>query len=260
MDELSNAKPNTINSVLRALDVLLHLANSSRPLGITEIAEELDVSKAVVYRILSSLRARGFAEIDPSTRRYHLGAGVVMLTERYLTGLDLREVCRSAMRELVDVTEETATLSVRHGFSRIYIDQITPERNVKMVVDIGRSYPLHAGASSKAFLAFLAPPEQEEYLASELKSVTPETITSPAGLRRELQKIRDQGYATSSGERAPGAASVAAPVFGTGSDLPVAVISVCGPAERFAKKAESIAMQLLEASRRVSDRLGHRAE
>lgn len=256
-NRLNKTPTNTINSVLRALDVLLHLGASDRSLGVTEIADELHLSKAVVFRILASLRARDLAEIDAVTHRYHLGPGLLALTEAYLNGLDFRDVCRPIMRELVLSTNETVTLSIRVGFSRTYIDQITPERNVKMIVDVGQSYPLHAGASSKAFLAFLAEDEQESYLRSDLEALTPVTVASPDALRAELKIIRERGYASSAGERDPGAASVAAPIYRAGSTVPVAVMSACGPAERFVQEVDTIAGALLAATRLASARLGH---
>ena len=45
-------------------------------------------------------------------------------------------------------TDETATLSLRTGWERVYIDQVTPERDVKMMVQLGLRAPLHAGAST----------------------------------------------------------------------------------------------------------------
>ena len=67
-------KPQTVGAVERAADVLnaftdLDGANA----GVTELSERLGLSKAVVHRILASLRARGFIDLDEQTRRYSLG-------------------------------------------------------------------------------------------------------------------------------------------------------------------------------------------
>jgi IclR family acetate operon transcriptional repressor len=109
-------KETTINAVLRALDVLFTVAESTQPtIGVTEISDQLGVSKAIVYRILSSLRAKGMVEIDQNTHRYFLGPKVLALGEAYRSRLDLRAICRDEMVELVQATNETATLSLRHG-------------------------------------------------------------------------------------------------------------------------------------------------
>ena len=82
------------------------------------------------------------------------------------------------------------------------------------------------------------------------------TITSKATLRTELKEIRARGYAKSLGERMAGAGSVAAPVFGH-DGAPLAVISICGPVERFRAEAEGAARLLVAATDELSQQLGY---
>jgi DNA-binding IclR family transcriptional regulator len=233
----------------------LFIDSKKASLGVTEIAKELGLSKAVVHRVLSSLRASDLIELDPDSRRYLLGPTSLALGLAYLSRLDLRARARPFLEKLSLDTQETATLSIRREEVRIYIDQVTPPREVKMTVEIGQPYPLHAGSSSKAFLAFLSEVDQEAYLRNRLSAVTDLTITDPDSLRAELATIRKRGYARSLGERQPGSASVAAPVFNHLGD-PVGVISVCGPIERFRSHMEVHARLLLEQTRALSQRLG----
>lgn len=246
----------TMTSVERAADVLLLFGRvPSRTLGITEIAHELAMSKAGVHRVLASLRGRGLIEFDERTRRYLLGPALLSLGLRYLAGLDVRRLAQPELCELSATTGETATLSLRTGDTRVYVDQVTPLREVIMSVTIGVPYPLHAGASSKAFLAFLAAQQVESYLRSDLRALTERTITDRGRLRAELREIAERGWAESSGERQAGAASIAAPVFDHRGQ-PVAVLSVCGPAERFTGHAADHAAALLAVTRRLSATMG----
>ncbi len=248
-----------VATIERAADVLFLLAGDERDsLGVTEIASELGISKAVVHRILTSLRERDLVQSLPSTRKYALGPAVLLLAARYRDHLDVRPLALAAMERLSAASGETATLSVRNGFERMYIDQVTPPVEVRMTVRTGVPYPLHAGSSSKAFLAFLDDDEIESYLDhATLEALTPATITDRAALRRELDTIRAQGFAASLGERQAGASSVAAPVFDR--DGPVAVISVCGPLERLNERIAEIAVLVLDETRGISARLGHQA-
>lgn len=248
----------TIVAIERAADVLGLFADSDdATLGVTEIAQALGLSKAVVYRILSSFRAKGFVELDEATRRYSLGPRALHLGLAFLSRTDVRDIARPEMERLSRATDETATLSIRTGWTRVYVDQVTPDRDVKMVVRLGLQVPLHAGASSKAFLAFLDPDEQEAYLARPLGRLTPRTITGARALRRQLKEIRERGYAGSFGERMEGAGSVAAPILGH-DGRPAAVISVCGPVERFRDEAAGAADLLVAACGRLSRQLGFR--
>jgi IclR family transcriptional regulator, acetate operon repressor len=249
----------TITAVQRATAVLQLFIDSGRGrLGVTEIAGTLGLSKAVVHRILASMREAGFIDVHPESRQYALGPAALALGLAYLGHLDVRALARPALEELSRATQETATLSIRHGATRVYVDQVPPDREVKMTVPLGRPFPLHAGSSSKAFLAFLSDAEQEDYLRTHpLAPLATATITDPGQLRRDLATIRKRGYAWSREERQPGAASVAAPVFDH-EGAPVAVVSVCGPAERFRAQADRHARLLLEQVRGLSRRMGFR--
>lgn len=251
-------QPQTILAIERATDVLALFADADEAtLGVTEIAQALGLSKAVVYRILSSFRAKGFVELDEMTRRYSLGPRALHLGLAYMNRIDVARLAHPELERLCRETDETATLSLRTGNRRVYVDQVTPDRDVKMVVQLGLQVPLHAGASSKAFLAFLEPEEQQRILAGSLQRLTKITVTNARTLRKEIAEIRDRGYAASFGERMEGAASVAAPVLGHNGEV-VAVISVCGPVERFRAAADGAAKLLLEATLRLSQRLGYR--
>ncbi|MEO3977857.1 IclR family transcriptional regulator [Streptomyces sp. CAU 1734] len=250
----------TASTVERSADVLLLFAEpGSVTLGVTEIADRLGLSKPTVHRILASLRLRGLIELDEDTRRYALGLSIMRLGLAYLDRIDIRTLAAPELVKLSALTSETATLSILASGSRVYVDQVTPSREVIMSVRLGIPYPLHAGASSKAFLAFLTDEEIDAHLAAgPLTGLTESTVTDEAALRRDIAAIRRRGYAQSSAERQPGSASVAAPVLDH-HGRPAGVISVCGPRERFRGEAKRCAAVLVEATARLSARMGHGA-
>ncbi len=247
-------EPTQVTAVIRTADVLSFLAQAApRQAGVTEIATGLGLSKAVVYRILISLQDRGYVEFDSHSRRYLLGPRTLALGMAYLERADIRRPVHDVLVTLSTRSQETATLSLRTGWERMYVDQVLPPHDIKMVVPIGRLFPLHAGASSKAFLAFLPSAEQERFFAedSDLPALTDRTVVDKRALRAELERIRANGFAASCGERQAGAASVAAPVLDA-DGLPAAVISVCGPMERFEARRADAAALLLEETTRLS--------
>lgn len=249
----------TVAAVERAADVLLCFARSDGPdLGVTDISTALGLSKAAVHRLLASLRTRNLVVLDERTRRYSLGPALLMLGLSALDRLDVRGLATAELAAIAADTMETATLSIRVNDTRVYVDQVTPRREVIMSVTIGHPYPLHAGASSKAFLAYLPQAEIDRYLSQSLPKVTSSTVTNSRTLAKELREIVAQGWARSSQERQSGAASVAAPVLDRDA-RPVAVLSVCGPADRFAPEAEACAARLLESTRKLSAQLGYRS-
>lgn len=248
----------TIGAVERATAVLhLFIDSDERHLGVTEIATTLDLSKAVVHRLLASLKAADLVDVDPDSRRYTLGPAALALGLAYLDRIDLRRLAHPSLQRLSDETRETATLSVRHEHQRVYIDQVAPATEVRMTVSLGQPFPLHAGSSSKAFLAFLTEADQKTYLKTKLKALTDRTITDVDALAEDLAAIRKRGFARSLGERQADAASIAAPVFNH-LGTPVAVVSICGPLERFRSETDTASKYLLEEARELSRRLGFR--
>lgn len=251
------SKSQSIATVERASDVLLLFSQSDqKDLGITEISRKLGLSKAAVHRILASLRSRGFIELIEESRRYTLGSSSLALGFKYLSQLDIRTIASPELASISRFTHETATLSIRNGLERFYIDQVVPNREIVMSVPIGITYPLHAGSSSKVFLAWMSEAELRHYVKGKLKIFTPKTPRDSSSIIRELAQIRNRGFALSVGERQIGAASIAAPVFdGTGN--PVAVVSVCGPAERIKPNLTKYVPQLLDSTARLSKRMGY---
>ena len=240
----------------RVADVLLTLSRGETPIGVSAISRELNLSKAVVHRILQSLVSRDLVKIDPETHEYGLGPSATALGARALRQLDLRVVARDELVSLRNETSETTTLSLLVVDKRTYVDQYESPQEIKMTVEPGRLYPLYAGASSRAILAFLPEVDIARVLGDGLEALTEETILDLDALTERLAQVRADGYATSRGERQSGAGSVAAPVFRADGRV-IGSISVCGPLARFDEAAVARYVPLVTgAATRISSRLG----
>jgi DNA-binding IclR family transcriptional regulator len=252
----------TTSGLGRALSVIEFLADHSpEAIGVSTVARELDLPKAVAHRILKELASNGFISFDESIKRYRLGAGALTVGLAALRGIDVPAVANRHMRRLVDATGETATLSIRQGWARVYIDQILSPHEIRMSVSLGSRHPLFAGSSSKAILAALPDEEVEEYLAGHtLDPLTASTITSIKRLRTDLANVRQTGYALSLGERQSGAASVAAPIMLASGEV-FGSLSLCGPADRFPEaRLTEYGEMIARAARDISAELGYSAD
>lgn len=223
-------------SATRVADVLLLFAGASRDLGISEIARTLGICKATVHRIVRSLESRQILTAVRPGGSYRLGPTAAVIGAHALQRFDFRALARPVLHRLQAETGETATVSALIGLSRVYLDQVVSLQEIKMTVELGRPFPLHAGASSKAVLAFASPSLRRDVLDARLEPVTARTVADRHALERELEEIHRCGVAVSIGERQAGAASVAAPVLGPAGDV-LGAISVCGPAGRFSGEA-----------------------
>lgn len=216
----------------RVADVLLQFAGGPKYLGVSEISRNLGLSKAVVYRILQSLVSRDMLAVGPRNLGYRLGSAAVAVGATALARFDARAAARPVLRRLRDETGETTTLSSLVGDQRVYVEQFESPREIKMTVEIGRRFPLHAGASGKVILAHLPEEVRETIITGPLPSLTERTVHDENQLRQELSDIARDGVAVTVGERQSGSGSVAAPLFGPDHEV-LGAISVCGPDYRF---------------------------
>lgn len=253
---MTRSQPTTgTEAAERVADVLLAFSDGEDSMGVSALARQLNLSKAVVHRILQSLVSRGLVAFDESSREYSLGSSAIALGARALRQNDVRSASRQELTQLRDATDETTTLSLLSGDKRTYVDQFESPQEIKMTVELGRRYPLYAGASSRAILAHLPESVRQKIVHDRLDSLTPETITDSQSLAHALMVIREVGYARSKGERQAGAGSVAAPLFDAHGEV-IGSISVCGPLARFDDEAVARFTPLVvDAAARISARL-----
>jgi DNA-binding IclR family transcriptional regulator len=245
------ASPSTTE---RVVQVLLAFAHTDRPLGVSEIAHQIDVSKSVVHRILRTLLDSGLVVQDSADRRYHLGPMAHALGRQARATDSLHRAGMPTLAHLAELTGETSTMSERIGHRRCYIAQVVSPQQVRITISLGQQVPLNIGASGLCMLAFMPPEDIELMLHIPVPSVTERTMTDVAAIRGRLDEIRERGWATTSGERLPMSASIATPVFDV-DGLPVGAISVAYLDTRIDQaKLPSYGELMTEQAREVSKR------
>lgn len=231
----------------RVADVLLLFAQSNDPLGVSQIARSLSLSKAVVHRILQSLTSRSLVQVVSGNSMYVLGPAATSLGTKSWSQLDVRSLASPILRKLRDDTRETTTLSVLVGRQRIYLDQFESPQEVKMVVELGPRFPLHSGASSRSILAHL-PQKFIDEAVRQLRVIDPD-LDGEEYLHK-LEGIRTNGYAISRNERKTGAASIAAPFFDAAGNV-LGSISSSGPVFRYGEEGHEDHMRLVIGAARA---------
>lgn len=252
----------TKSGLLRAMTVINLLADRApQTLGVTAVARELELPKAVAHRILKEFVAGRFLSFDDLSKQYSLGPRALTMGLAALRTLDVPATARPYMEQLVEATGETTTLSMRQGLTRLYIDQVVSPREVRMTVSLGTQHALHAGSSSKSILAAMSQEDIDEYLMrTDLAQMTSAAITSKALLLEDLQLIRRRGYAVSMGERQVAAGSVAAAIHDASGNV-WGSISLCGPRDRFgADVCEKLGELVADAAEAISRDVGYRQQ
>jgi IclR family acetate operon transcriptional repressor len=242
----------------RALDVLEALAEAPNgtSLGVTEIARRIGATKTAAFRILVNLERRGYIDKDPATARYALGTRLAYLGERSLSAIDLRGAARSTLVDLHRRFGETVNLGVRDAAEIVYVDMIESGHGLRMAARIGGRDALHSTALGKAILAFLPPETRDDLVRGELPARTGQTITDPAFLRIELERVRDRGFAEDREENETGARCIGAPIFDHRGAV-AGAISVSAPDSRLDDgRAAVVTAAVVEGAAVVTRRLG----
>jgi DNA-binding IclR family transcriptional regulator len=241
----------SVGSVARAIALLDALAGSDDGLGVNELARRIEVNASTASRLLATLLQAGLVtRVDGGP--YRLGLKLLALSDRVLAQLDVRELARPLLAELVAQTGETATLSVPGQQEAITVDFVPSPSSVVSMAWVGRPSVSHATAVGKVMLAF-APGHLP---SGELPRFTERTITEPAALAAELSAVREQGYAEAVGEREPDLTAIGVPVFARGGEL-AAILGLQGPSARLPVAARrTLREPLLVAAAQLGTALG----
>jgi len=261
MQERSNESTAALSAVDKAFAILGVLSMSDGSgLGVTEIAKLSGVPKATAHRILKALVEIDVVYFTEADKKYGLGSTLLGIGLAALRQLNVPKLARPYLEELASQTLETATLSMRQGGMRTYVDQVPSTQEIKMTVPIGMSFPLYVGASSKAILSTFTREELDAYLDSvELSPLTEATPIDKDALRADVEEVKVLGYAVSWGERQRDAASVAAPVRGSDGKA-FGSLSVSGPLQRFDRHGTRRLGHLVkETADKLSGEIGYRA-
>jgi DNA-binding IclR family transcriptional regulator len=249
----------TVQSVVRALRLLEALGDSRGEVGIAELSTQVGLHVSTTHRLLSTLVAQGYARQNPDTSRYALGARALHLAESYLGQTDLRRVARPALERLRQETGETANLVILDGREVLYLDKAESPQSLRIFSRIGGRAPLYCTAVGKVLLACRGKAEVEALLGpGPLEALTRSTITSRSQLHRELEKVREQGFALDREECDEGACCIAVPLPDAQGNVEAA-LSVSGPSVRLTPKRMGELVSLMRrVAGEVSAQLGWR--
>jgi IclR family acetate operon transcriptional repressor len=199
--------------------------------SLTEIANEVELSKTTVLRFLRSLEGAAWVTRTPDGR-YALGPALIALAGQHLSSDTVLAAAAAPMMRLRDTLGETATLSRPHGASRTCVQEFPSTQPLRLVLGLGETGPLHAGASGLLLLAFMPAERRELVLTEEMSRLTDRTITSAEALALECERIRSQGYSVTHGQRTQGAVALAVPLADPAAEWGISALGVYGPEAR----------------------------
>jgi DNA-binding IclR family transcriptional regulator len=225
--------PGAVPALDRALDILEALSrHGGSGLTLSELSAALALPKNAVFRITHTLAARGYLTRDEATKRFSLTTKLLTIGQPRIRDVSLAEVALGPMRRLRDLTRETVQLGVRSDAEGVIIEKVEGLHHLRIAVDLGLRFKFYNNAPGKVLLAYRPTAERDALIAGlDLVANTSRTITDPAELRRECDRVVAQGYSTDWAEADEGLHCVAAPVLDRHGEL-VAALWVSAPSRR----------------------------
>lgn len=229
-----------VKSVQTLFSILEHL-KENKGMGVTELSEEVDLSKGSVHRYLKTLVDEGYAVNEEGT--YDLGLRFLDFGSYVHNRYPYSEHIQPKIRQLAEKTGERAQYLVKEHGQGIYIYRERGENAVHTDARLGKVVNLHTTSAGKAMLSQLSC-EQVESIIEEhgLNEQTSQTITDRGQLKEALEEARERGYALNEGEHIQGLYAVGSPVTDPDGNV-LGAISVSGPENRINDRIEDGTIQ-----------------
>jgi len=258
-------EPRYSQSLERGLAILGCFRPEHPVLGISDIADELGMSRSTTHRYVITLVALGYLD-QGASRKYHLGLRVTELGMSAMNATGLREHAHPYLEELCQRTSYTSSLAVLDGGEILYVDRARSLRRGQDRIDLGlrpgSRLPAYCTAMGKLLLAHLPESEQRELIGQmKLTKCGPNTITGKQALRDELDGIHDEGLAVNDQELATDLHSIAAPVRNEASEVAAAIsLAAHTSVISLSKMVDALSPHLISTADRISARLGYRRD
>jgi DNA-binding IclR family transcriptional regulator len=250
------------SSDLASVDVVLSLlellAAAPRPMGVTEVAGALQLSKPRTHRHLRALVQRGYARQDPASGGYEVGVRVLTLGEAARERFDVMSAIRPVMASLRAATGLAVTASALVGDEVVVLEVLQGTQLIDFGVRPGSRLDLHASAHGLVALAFGPANLLDQALASPLHGWTEHTLVDAVAVRAEVERVRQRGWATADGGVQLGVNALAAPVVDH-RGVALGAVALVGASQFIAAEPEARQVAAVrEAAAAASRNLGGR--
>lgn len=231
--QLSCGRQHTHSSLEKGLSLLSVFIPDNREMGTVEISKMFSMNRSTVSRMLNALKRKGFVRQNPENKKYSLGPEIYSLAVAYRRSFQslLTQIAKPILDKLRLELRQTVVLEIPADDCVMVVDVTEGLGPIKISARIGDRNSYHGSAGGKCILAFSSQDIIDEVLKSQLMQHTPKTVTDPGKIAKELDMIRESGYAFDDEGNNLGISAFAVPVFHK-EGIPVAAIVTAGPSNQ----------------------------
>jgi DNA-binding IclR family transcriptional regulator len=214
-DDRQHRRRPTLQTVDRALEILLSFNEDRVEWGVSEVAEEFKLSQSTAQRLLAALAERGFLRTTPYSRRYRLGPTLWRMSALWERTGGLAALADPTLRELSSRSTRTALFAIPDGTHIRVVAVIDGENGPLWQHSVKNElYPAHAGAAGRAFFAFIDSTERAALLADRpFGRYSTATTVDREEIETQFLSTAAAGFAVSEGEFDLQTRALAVPVY-----------------------------------------------
>lgn len=235
------------------------MSEAGRSHRLTDLAEQLDMPKSSVQRLLDHLIGEGWAEQDPATGQYRLTLRLAVLGQRYMQSAGIVDVTQGILDAVARETGELARLTVVDQNQLVWIGSAQgAPAGLLYQPSMGGRIVSYVTANGKAWLATLSDEQAsaialQEGLGTRRTALGPKALVTIDGLLKDLALVRARGYALADEEAEPGVAAIAVAIRDPVSGRTLGTTSIAGPVVRLpATRHESVVRRLHAAAQELA--------
>jgi DNA-binding IclR family transcriptional regulator len=248
-----------IPNLRNACRILKLLGSSPDGFKIADIGRTLDIPVTTTLRIMTTLNLEGLVRKQGAL--YELGPVLIQLGNASLAGTEIRTAALPVLENLTARTDETSHLAIPCDDRSLIVAVQDSPHPLRAASRPGFLAELHCSSTGKTLLAFLHPHRLGEFYGNNARPTkrTPQTLTTLAEIKREIELTRKRGYSVDDEEFAPGIRCLAAPVFASDGTL-AAAIGITASTVRFTReRVPEMAGKVQAAATELSRLLGYTA-
>lgn len=248
-----------VQSVERTLSIVEVLSEYDEGLGLTEISEKVGLHKSTVHRLLYTLMVKSYVEQNESTNKYRLTLKLFELGSRKVEKMNIVNIARPILKELMEKTNEVIHLVVREGSDIVYIDKVESQNPIRMYSKVGKRSQVYCTAVGKSMLAYMTDKEVLNiWKNSNIEKLTEYTVTDFDKFKEVLGKVKENGYALDEQENEIGIRCTAASILDHRGEV-CSAISISGSIISFKEeKIKEFSKMVTEFAARISKELGYK--
>ncbi len=247
-------------SLERALQIIDAFTEDRQSLTSVQLSEILDLSRATVLRLCTTLLNYGYLKQDRESRRYSLGMRLFEQGSIVFHSLSIRKVASPHLTELLQLLGKTVFLAVLDNDVLIYLDKREDDRSlIRFTSKLGTRRPPYWGMCGPMLMAYLPDSEVERLLdKTPLTACTKKSITDKEEFKAWLRRIREEGTVIDVETSLDGITGVAAPIRDFSGQVVASLGAALLSSSADAKTLRRLLKEVSKSARAISKELGHR--